>query len=176
MDVLDSLSRHRDRDFAELDNLVDEYPGCCLMISKIARVASRSLFINGKSAFRTSVSRVASPFQPAGACSRITRSSSSAKAAFASSSAGHRNVVAGRLARLLNRTIALGWLSSAFGGLPLPLPAMRRTSAPDRPCWLVQSRTLAINGFVSGLASLYEIYSFILILSKLQIKKLVVKT
>jgi len=40
----------------------------------------------------------------------------------------------------------------------------------------VLSRTLAINGFVSGLASLYEIYSFILILSKLQIKKLVVKT
>ncbi|MDJ0743701.1 MAG: hypothetical protein QNJ32_10100 [Xenococcaceae cyanobacterium MO_167.B27] len=59
------------------------------MMSKIAWVASRSRDIMGNMALRTSFSRVSSPFQSAGARSRIVRSSSKASAAFDSSSTGH---------------------------------------------------------------------------------------
>jgi hypothetical protein len=67
MDVLDRLKGHLDRDVAQLDGIAYEYPGCCLIISNIARVVSRSLDIVGKRALSTCFSRVSSPHQPAGA-------------------------------------------------------------------------------------------------------------
>ena len=69
--MLDVLSRHRDDNVAELDRLSHQYPGWFLMSSNSAWVASRSRLSSGNSAFRTCASRAWSPFQPAGARSRM---------------------------------------------------------------------------------------------------------
>src|SRR5262249_1446481 len=115
VDVLDILSRHNNRQLANLDRVAHWYPPWFFIISKIACVAVRSRLRIGTTALSTCFSRVSSPFHPAGACSRMVVSISSANAAFWSSSKGHWKVVAGMLARLLNRTIASGLPWSAAG-------------------------------------------------------------